>query len=879
MKPPIARSALAVVIVAAMAVPAHAQTRQASTAEVGPGGVSDDSYKAGEYNGLQNSGAYGIGNVDLRGGDAAYNNEATRRWRVIGNDLGLDTRSVFAEVGNQGKFRLSGGYDELRRNRSDTFQTPYVGAGTNMLTLPGSWINPLVAGVSGTNTAGMVVSARGLVPSIGAAPYINSVATSPTFGAMLTPTTAQIALVNGAAAADNPLFHPYDLYTRRQTVSAAFTYNFDQQWALDGSFRPQHKDGAKPMGTVSRNTGGDISTPIPDLIDQNHTQTNVNLNFKNDRAFAQASYYGSYFRNNVPSMSWQNWASPAGTLNTMSSVPGNDFSQINATAGMSVSAATKLVANGSYGRATQNDAFLTDPTTPVVPVNSLNGLVVTTAFNAKLTSKPTKKVSLSAGYRFDDRNNQTAVHVFQYADAGEAPVANVNFPAGPANPFGPVVAQNANANRPYSRKLNQVTAEADYAAAPHQWLKAAYAFDRIDRWCNGSWIDCADASVTNESTLRGEWRTAVAASVTARVDYAYAARRAPDYNENAFLALVPYANVVPATATGGMTAYSFMIANGWNGWGPAAGYSATTGNLNLFFPSNNALANTLYANNNRISELPGMRRYYVADRNRNTLRSLLTWQAGEALSLQGGLDVDHDDYPTSVYGLQHARTWALNLDAGYAIAEDFTADVFYNFEDGRSNTASNSYTANSNAAAIAGAQAAAIGLSGNSCDTYTTLQQRNNNNKLDPCLPWSANMTDVVNTVGVALRRKIDRLDLNGHLIYSHSRWDNAVAGGNWQNNLLVGPGAAPTTTAAFFIAAEPVPTVWTDTGEVRVTGTYALTPAQGLRVSYAYTRMRSNDLVYEGMQTGSLSAAAPTSEQPFNYSVNAFGFSYVLTF
>ena len=76
----------------------------------------------------------------------------------------------------------------------------------------------------------------------------------------------------------------------------------------DGGIKPEHKDGAKPMGTVSRSTGGDISTPIPDLIDQNHTQTNLGVNFKNDRAFAQASYYGSYFRNNVPSMSWQNWA-------------------------------------------------------------------------------------------------------------------------------------------------------------------------------------------------------------------------------------------------------------------------------------------------------------------------------------------------------------------------------------------------------------------------------------------------------------------------------------------------------------------------------------------------------------------------------------------
>src|SRR5581483_10280975 len=406
-----------------------------------------------------------------------------------------------------------------------------------------------------------------------------------------------------------------------------------------------------------------------------------------------------------------------------------------------------------------------------------------------------------------------------------------------------------------------------------------YTFERIDRWCTGSWIDCADAAVTNEQTLRAEWRTSVAGSVTARVNYAYAARRDPTYNENAYLALVPYANVVPATATNGMSAYGFMVANGWTGWGPAAGYAATTGNMNLFFPNNNAMANALYANNNRVSELPGLRRDYVADRNRNLLRSLLTYQASDALSLQGGVDVTGDDYPTSVYGVQSAKAWAVNVDAGYALAADFTLDVFYSLEDGRTISAGDSYTANSSAATVAGAQPTAIGLAGNTCDTFTTLQQRNVNNKLDPCLPWSATMTDLVHTAGLGVRKQIDRLDLAGHVIYSRARWDNAVAGGNWQNNLLLGPGAAPTTVAAFFIAATPVPTVSTDTGEVRITGTYAVTPAQGLRLSYAYTRLRSNDLAYEGMQFGSVNAAVPTNEQPFSYSISAFGVSYVVSF
>jgi hypothetical protein len=39
-------------------------------------------------------------------------------------------------------------------------------------------------------------------------------------------------------------------------------------------------------------------------------------------------------------------------------------------------------------------------------------------------------------------------------------------------------------------------------------------------------------------------------------------------------------------------------------------------------------------------------------------------------------------------------------------------------------TAGNMYTANSNVSSIANAQPGVVGLSGNGCDGYTTLQQR-----------------------------------------------------------------------------------------------------------------------------------------------------------
>ena len=890
------RAALIALALAAGARTAAAQTAQEATApirtvEVGGTDVSDGAYKAGEYNGLQNKGGLAIGHFDLRGG-AAYDTDSALRWRIKGADLGLDTRSLSGEVGAQGVFRLNFGFDQLRRNRSDSYQTPLQGAGSNILTLPGGWQVPTVAGSTATNNVVNVLSVRGLVSAIGTSRYINTQTTSPTFTGLLTPTASQISSVNSASLVDVPTFQNYNLFTTRTKFDAAFDYSFDPRWGVSGEFRPEHKDGVKPMGTVSRSTGGDISTILPDVIDTNTYQTDLRLNFRGAKGFAQAAYYGSIFTNNVPFMQWQNWATGptvtgaanlgTGVVNTMSSTPGNQFHQVSGSGGVTFSPTTKLVVNGSVARNTQNDSFLTDSTTPVVPVSSLNGLVVNESFNAKFNAKPAKRLTVTAGYKYDNRDNRTAIHIFQYADAGEAATANANFVAGPNNPLGAVLAQNANANRAYSKKTNQANGEADFALPSRQWLKGTYEYERNNRDCYSSWISCADAAITNEHSLRGEYRATPTDELTFRVGYTYAARRTPSYNENAFLALVPYANVSPATATGGMTAYAFMTASGWNGWGPALPYAVTTGNANVFFPNNNALPNAMYANNNRISELPGMRRYYVADRDRNKVRTSATWQATNELSFQGNVDYNKDHYADAIYGLQDTNTWAANVEGMYAVATDLSLSVFYTYEDLTAGSAGNTYTTNSNAATLAGALATTVGLSGNSCDGFTTLLQRNNNNKLDPCLNWFTDRIDKVNSVGVTLMGKEvwdTKLDLNGNFIVTRARSDNNVTGGNWANNLLIGPGSAPTTTAAFFIGATALPTVSTDTYELRVNGRYAVTSTQALHLAYTYMRMTSADWAYEGMQFGSMSGVLPSNEQPFNYSVHVFGVSYVLSF
>ena len=397
---------------------ARALTSPTDVVEVGAGYVSDRSLKFGQYNGLFNQGIYGIFNFDLRGG-GAYDSGDPTRWRIVGTDLGLDTRNVSGEYGQQGAFRITGSFDQLRSNRSDTYQTPYMGDGTNTLTLPSTWVVPRVPQLS--TTAG---NFRGLSPVTGLAPVV--------VGGILTqPTATQQATVNSTIAADVPAFHNVDLATKRTTEDVGFNYNINSRWDIKASAKHQTRDGVKALNMLSLVSGTSAVT-LPDLIDQTTDQYNVALNYTGENAFFQAAYYGSVFKNSVGSMTWQNPFIQTPTFSTMSSAPSNEFHQFSLTGGYKFSPTSKLVLNASYGRGTQNDTFLADPgNSPLgVPVSSLNGRVDWTSFLAKFTARPTKGLNFLASYKYDDRDNRTPVNTYEFYDAGEPKSAT-------ASPFTP----------------------------------------------------------------------------------------------------------------------------------------------------------------------------------------------------------------------------------------------------------------------------------------------------------------------------------------------------------------------------------------------------------------------------------------------------------
>jgi hypothetical protein len=322
-------------------------------------------------------------------------------------------------------------------------------------------------------------------------------------GVLVAPTAAQLAQSASIIAADIPSFQNYNVHTTRTNYTGGIDFAFNALWSAEASFRHELKDGAKLMSTVSQYSL-ESATVIPDLIHQETDEYKASINYREGKTFFKAAYYGSLLHNDVQSMSWQSWALPSHT-DTISSAPSNQFHQLSLSGGFNFTPTTKLVADMGYARNTQNQSFINDTAIMALglPQNSLQGLVITESLNLKLTSHPMKSLNLTAAYKFDERDNRTPVNTYAFYDNSifKGTTASVfNAPLGLAPG---TLASNANieANRPYSKKLQQLNLDADYAVTPANSIKAGYDYQQIHRWCNGTWIDCVDADTTTENTL------------------------------------------------------------------------------------------------------------------------------------------------------------------------------------------------------------------------------------------------------------------------------------------------------------------------------------------------------------------------------------------
>ena len=460
-------------------------TRPQSKIEIGAGSLSDNSFTAGNYTGLDKQGGFLIGNFDLRGSQYSYGNanDDKTRWRLTGANLGLSSRSLSAEYGRQGAYRITFGYDEIPRRRSDSYQTPFLGAGSANLTLPAGFVR-------GADTGAMSTLASGM--------------------------------------------QPYGVQVKRQRSEIGVSYWLSREWELRAGLRNDDSDGAKLRGAEFGSNGGNPrSVALPEPIDSSTQLIDASLAFSGDTHRFTLSYHGSLFKNNVGSLSWQNPYTSAPWVGGPSGLPANfplpngrtgvapdnQFHQLAAGGAYDFSSSTRLTLAGSRGRMTQNEAFLPytiNPglTTTALPRTSLGGLVETTFLNAKLSMRPLRSLSVTASLRYEDRDNKTPQSEYIYigGDIQLQPQPGSN-------------SDRIRTNLPRSRRQEQMTLEADYRLSSATAIKAGWDRDDVKR-------TFAEVEHATENTYRVELRQGGTGPWTANAGYARLERRGTQYLHN-----------------------------------------------------------------------------------------------------------------------------------------------------------------------------------------------------------------------------------------------------------------------------------------------------------------------------------------------------------
>ncbi|MFZ2649437.1 MAG: MtrB/PioB family decaheme-associated outer membrane protein [Burkholderiaceae bacterium] len=328
-----------------------------ATVELGAGAVSSDSAKYGDYNGLNRKGGFVVSGAAARyRDDGGAGGEGALSGSVTASDFGLDSRSLAAELAQEGLYTLRLGYAEIPHHLSDSARTPFLGSGA-ALTLPG--------GFPAATTAAMPLA-----------------------------TTLQAV----------------DLGFKRTRIDLGVAVTAGQDWTHRVALRHDERDGAQRFAGSFFSTSSQLAAPVDQVTDQ----LEVSTSYASRSWQASLAYHASLFRNGQPSLTWANpfpsvvAGSGSGQL---ALPPDNQFHQLVASGGHDISPRVRASAEIAVGRMTQDAAYL-EPTLNTSlgvtrPAASLNGRADTLNASLRLTAAATERLRLNASLARDERDNRT----------------------------------------------------------------------------------------------------------------------------------------------------------------------------------------------------------------------------------------------------------------------------------------------------------------------------------------------------------------------------------------------------------------------------------------------------------------------------------------
>ena len=323
---------------------------------------TDDQF--GKFSGLHHDDPYLLldGVVRYRGTDAEYFDLDGSLFNLDGQRIAARAPYLSVDGGKQGLIELKASYDEIPYYPYAGALTPFLGIGSSRLTLPANW-------VTAASTQQMTTLPESL--------------------------------------------HEASLRQKRQIADLGGRLLLDQShWTFDLNFRHDKQDGEKVSGANFLTTTSLLAAPVNYSTDQ----VDAGAQYSRDNWQFRLCYYGSFFHNADAAITWDNPFTPFGAganVGRMSVAPDNSFNQFSLTGGWQIVPSTRLMGSFAFGEASQNDTFIPSTinpgiTTQPLPRSNLDGSIDTYNYTVRLTSRPIDRLSITADWVDDRRDNKTA---------------------------------------------------------------------------------------------------------------------------------------------------------------------------------------------------------------------------------------------------------------------------------------------------------------------------------------------------------------------------------------------------------------------------------------------------------------------------------------
>jgi MtrB/PioB family decaheme-associated outer membrane protein len=453
-----------------------------SRLETGFGYQSADSFHFARYGGITEKGGFPILSGLFTGRDP-WTSDGTRFWNAGISILGSDLRDLYARYGRQGSWQVGAFYRGFTRNFTESAKTPFSGAGTGTLALPGNW-------VSGNSSQRFTALEQSL--------------------------------------------KPLELKTEWQFMGGdAVLAPAGTGYELRLSFNRNTRDGLRADATAF---GHEANFPVgvffPSPVDYKTHRMKAALSYADAAVQWSAGYELSRFDNGIKSVLVPNPYSrsvgpswPAGAfagfpfaVGQYSLPPDSTAHQVSLNGAYALTPSTRLTAKASYALHKQDDRFFPYTITPQLTVReplpraSLDGKIHKTFLSVGLTSREWTNIDLNAAYTYDGRDNRTDRELYSYVpnDAQDQVVSNP-----------PGISRYIRFNLPRSFYFHKARAEAAYRFAPRAKFSLAYTGDFKTRTYQ-------QVEQTDEHVVKAKLQSGFEAG-SAWVSYAYARRTGSEY--------------------------------------------------------------------------------------------------------------------------------------------------------------------------------------------------------------------------------------------------------------------------------------------------------------------------------------------------------------